>query len=182
MRTVAFFVFPRMTTLDFVGVYDAMRRLSGVELRIIGTVARVVDEGGMVIEAEPYPKLDGVDLLVVPGGLGTRALEEDEHCIAYLQSWGRDRHIASVCTGALLLGRAGHLRGLRATTHFASYDRLAPFCAEVVRDVRVVDADRVVTAGAVSSSLDLGLHLVKKHFGDEEAARIAKAMAHEPRS
>jgi cyclohexyl-isocyanide hydratase len=182
MRSVAFFVFPRMTTLDFVGVYDALRRLSGVSLRFIGPSGRIVDEGGLTLEAEPYPKLDGVDLLVVPGGLGTRALEEDEHCIAYLQSWGKDRHIASVCTGALLLGRAGHLQGLKATTHFASYERLAPYCAEVVRDARVVDAGRVVTAGAVSSSLDLGLHLVKKHWGDEEYARIGKAMHHELRT
>ncbi|MBL8949992.1 MAG: DJ-1/PfpI family protein, partial [Myxococcaceae bacterium] len=159
MRSIAFFVFPRVTTLDFIGVYDALRRLSGVSLRFIGTEARIVDEGGLSFEAEPYPKLDGVDLLVVPGGLGTKVLEEDEHCIAYLQSWGKDRHIASVCTGALLLGRAGHLQGLKATTHFGSYERLAPYCAEVVRDVRVVDAGRVVTAGAVSSSLDLGLHL-----------------------
>ncbi len=182
MRSIAFFVFPRVTTLDFIGVYDALRRLAGVELRIIGTEKRVVDEGGLAIEAEPYPKLDGVDLLVVPGGLGTRALEEDEHCIAYLQSWGKDRHIASVCTGALLLGRAGHLQGLKATTHFGSYDRLAAFCGEVVRDVRIVDSGRVVTAGAVSSSLDLGLYLVKKHWGDEEHARIAKAMAHAMRT
>lgn len=182
MRSIAFFVFPRMTTLDFIGVYDALRRLSGVSLHIIGTERRVVDEGGLVLEAEPYPKLDGLDLLVVPGGLGTRQLEDDDHCIAYLQSWGKERAIASVCTGALLLGRAGHLQGLKATTHFGSYEQLQPYCAEVVRDVRLVDAGRVVTAGAVSSSLDLGLHLVKKHWGDEEHARIAKAMHHEPRS
>jgi cyclohexyl-isocyanide hydratase len=178
MRNVGFFVFPRVTTLDFVGVYDALRRLSGIALKFLGTQARVVDEGGLTFEAEKYPPLDGLDLLVVPGGLGTRALEQDERCIDYLASWGTGRPIASVCTGALLLGRAGHLRGLKATTHFGSYERLVPFCAEVVREVRIVDAGRVVTSGAVSSSLDLGLHLVKKHFGDAEHQRVSKAMAH----
>src|SRR4051812_48104893 len=151
MRNVGFFIFPRMTTLDFVGVYDALRRLSGVTFKFLGPEAKVVDEGGLVFEAEPYPKLDELDLLVVPGGLGTRQLEEDERCLDYLKSWGELRPIASVCTGALLLGRAGHLKGLKATTHFGSYERLVPFCAEVVRDVRIVDAGRVVTAGAVSS-------------------------------
>lgn len=176
MRSIAIFVFPRVTTLDFVGVYDALRRVPDVQVRFIGTEARIVDEGGLTFEAEPWPSLEGLELLIVPGGHGSRPLEDDARCIAYLRGWGRQKPIASVCTGALLLGRAGHLEGLRATTHFGSFDRLAPFCAEVVRHERVVDAGRVVTAGAVASSLDLGLHLVKKHWGDEEAARIARAM------
>ncbi|MBK7858276.1 MAG: DJ-1/PfpI family protein [Archangiaceae bacterium] len=178
MRSVGFFVFPRVTTLDFVGVYDALRRLSGVTLKFVGPEARATDEGGLSFEVEQYPSLAELDLLVVPGGHGTRALEEDERCLDYLRAWGEVRPIASVCTGALLLGRAGHLKGLKATTHFGSYERLAPFCAEVVRDVRVVDSGRVVTAGAVSSSLDLGLHLVKKHWGEDEHQRVSKAMAH----
>src|SRR5438094_721165 len=81
MRNVGFFLFPRVTSLDFVGVYDALRRLSGVTLRFLGTESSVVDEGGLELKAEKYPKLDELDLLVVPGGLGTRALEEDERCI-----------------------------------------------------------------------------------------------------
>lgn len=127
MRNVGFFVFPRVTTLDFIGVYDALRRLAGVTLRIIGTEARIVDEGGLTFDAEQYPNLDDLELLVVAGGLGTRPLEEDERCLEYLKSWGEVKPIASVCTGALLLGRAGHLKGLEATTHFGSYERLAPF-------------------------------------------------------
>src|SRR5438132_13762767 len=106
MRNVGFFVFPRVTSLDFVGVYDALRRLSGVTLRFIGTESRIVDEGGLTFEAEKYPALDELELLVVPGGLGARPLEEDARCIDYLASWGEVRPIASVCTGALLPGRA----------------------------------------------------------------------------
>src|SRR5438105_4345984 len=98
MRSVAFFVFPRVTSLDFVGVYDALRRLAGVELKFIGTAARIVDEGGLSFEAQPYPSFEGLDLLVVPGGLGTRPLEDDERCLEYLRSWGTDKPIASVCT------------------------------------------------------------------------------------
>jgi cyclohexyl-isocyanide hydratase len=173
---VAYFVFPRVTTLDFVGVYDALRRVEGVTSSFVGTADRVVDEGGLEIVAEPWPDLRAFDLLVVPGGLGTGALEDDPQTVEYLRGWGETRPLASVCTGAILIGAAGHLKGLKATTHFAAYERLAPYCAEVVRDVRVVDAGRVVTGGAVSSSLDVGLALVQKLFGDEERARVARAM------
>jgi cyclohexyl-isocyanide hydratase len=173
---VAIFTFPRVTTLDFIGAYDALRRVDGVSCTLIGTGAELTDEGGLAFRAAPFPALEGFDLLLVPGGVGTRPLESDARVLDYLRSWGSQRPVASVCTGAMLLGLSGHLRGLKATTHFGHYDRLAPHCAEVVRDVRLVDAGRVVTGGAVSASLDVGLLLVQKHFGDAERARVAKAM------
>ncbi|MCZ7684701.1 MAG: DJ-1/PfpI family protein [Sandaracinaceae bacterium] len=80
-----------------------------------------------------------------------------------------------MCTGALLLGAAGHLEGLRATTHASALEDLAPYCAEVVRE-RIVDEGRVVTAGGVTSALDLGVHLVAKHWGPEAALTIARQM------
>jgi cyclohexyl-isocyanide hydratase len=173
---VAIFTFPRVTTLDFIGAYDALRRVEGVTCTLIGTDEQLTDEGGLVFRTAPFPDLSSFDLLLVPGGLGTRPLESDARVLDYLRGWGETRPLASVCTGAMLLGLSGHLRGLKATTHFSHYDRLAPHCAEVVRDVRVVDAGRVVTGGAVSSSLDVGLTLVHKHFGELERARVAKAM------
>ncbi len=176
MRRIGFFLFPRLTLLDFAGVYDALRRLPDVELRLIGTAATVEDEGIVQLQLEVYPDLSSLDLLVVPGGLGTRPLMDDSRCIEYLKSWGRQRPIASVCTGALLLGRAGLLEGRRATTHFNAYEALRPYCREVVEGARVVEDGDVVTAGAVSSSLDLGLHLIGKYRGVEESARIATAM------
>jgi transcriptional regulator GlxA family with amidase domain len=170
------FIFPRVTTLDFVGAYDALRRVEGVTCTLLGTDTRITDEGGLSFEAIAWPELSAFDLLLVPGGHGTRPLEQDARCIDYLRSWGTSKPLASVCTGAMLIGLAGHLKGLKATTHFGSYDRLAPHCAEVVRDVRTVDAGRVVTGGAVSSSLDVGLLLVEKHFGAAERSRVARAM------
>src|SRR5207249_9613038 len=89
---------------------------------------------------------------------------------------GEERPLASVCTGALLLGRAVYLRGLRATTHHRAYDLLRPFCREVITDARVVDEGRVVTAGGVASSLDLGLYLVEKFWGAEARQKIAAQM------
>jgi transcriptional regulator GlxA family with amidase domain len=183
VRRIAFFVFPRLTLLDLVGVYDALRRVSpmgiapGVTHRLIGTARGLQDETGFGFAADGvYEDLSAFDLLVVPGGPGTRPLLADARCIEYLRSWGDERPLASVCTGSLLLGRAGHLAGLRATTHHRSFELLRPFCREVVTGERVVDEGRVVTAGGVTSALDLGLHLVGKFWGGDACARIAAQM------
>lgn len=183
VKRIAFLAFPGITLLDLVGAYDALRRVAlmgidrGVSHRIVGTKAVVEDETGFVIHPdEVYEDLRSFDLLVVPGGFGTRRLVHDERFIDYLKSYGRSRPVASVCTGALLLGRAGYLKGRRATTHRGAFDELAPFCREVVRDRRIVDEGMVVTAGGVSSSLDLGLYLVESYWGAEARERIAGVM------
>jgi cyclohexyl-isocyanide hydratase len=183
VRRIAFLVFPRLTFLDFVGAYDALRRVAtmsidpGVTHRIIGTEPEVVDETGLVVKPDAvYEDLAGFDLLYVPGGFGTRALVDDRRLIDYLRSWGAARPLASVCTGALLLGRAGYLRDLRATTHHRAFDLLRPLCREVVTDRRIVDEGRVVTAGGVASSLDLGLYLVEKYWGSPAREKIAAQM------
>jgi cyclohexyl-isocyanide hydratase len=108
--------------------------------------------------------------------MGTRTLVNDPRLIAYLKTWGTERPIASVCTGALLLGAAGYLKGRRATTHHAAYDLLRPHCAEVIADRRIVDEGLVVTAGGVSSSLDLGLYLVERFWGRAAREKIAAQM------
>lgn len=183
VERIAFFAFPGLTLLDLVGAYDALRRLAPMGIaprvrhRIIGTAAEIADESGLVVRPDAvYEDLGAFDLLYVPGGLGTRVLLNDERCIAYLRTWGDERPVASVCTGSLLLGKAGYLAGLRATTHHGALDLLRPFCREVVTDERIVDEGRVVTAGGVSASLDLGLHLVAKYWGPEARARIARQM------
>lgn len=182
-KRIAFLVFPRLTLLDLVGAYDSLRRVATMSIdpavthRIIGTEPEVADETGLVVRPDSvYEDLRGFDLLYVPGGFGTRTLVDDRRLIDYLRSWGAERPLASVCSGALLIGRAGHLSGLRATTHHLAYDLLRPLCGEVVTDRRVVDEGRVVTAGGVSSSLDLGLYLVEKFWGAAAREAIAAQM------
>ncbi len=183
VKRVALLAFPRLTFLDVVGVYDALRRIAPMGIdpdvthRIIGTEAEIVDDTGLIVRADSvYEDLARFDLLYVPGGLGTRALMEDRRFIEYLRTWGRERPLASVCTGALLLGAAGYLEGKRATTHHQAYDLLRPYCREVVTDRRIVDEGGVVTAGGVSSSLDLGLYLVEKFWGAAARQKIAAQM------
>ncbi|MBI2156181.1 MAG: DJ-1/PfpI family protein [Candidatus Rokubacteria bacterium] len=182
-KRIAFLVFPRLTLLDLVGAYDALRRIATMSIdpavthRIVGTEPEIADETGLVVKPDSvYEDLAAFDLLYVPGGLGTRALMDDARLLDYLKTWGAERPLASVCTGALLLGRAGYLRGRRATTHHRAYELLRPLCREVVTDRRIVDEGRVVTAGGVASSLDLGLYLVEKFWGADARARIAAQM------
>src|SRR5262249_39907978 len=119
--------------------------------------------------------LRGFDLLVVPGGHGTRALRHDPAFLEWLRTADGVPLKASVCTGALLLGAAGFLAGKPATTHPNAMRDLEPCCAEV-RSERVVDADGVITARGVTAAIDLGLHLVRRLAGAEAMLRVARQM------
>lgn len=178
----AFVVFDRMTSLDFIGFYDPVTRLKSMKIledfewRICSSRQQVVDDRGLGIAADTVgAPLDSYDLLFVPGGLGTRALQHDRPFVDWLRT-GRSAPLkVSVCTGALLLGAAGFLRGRRATTHPSAYLELEPYCAEVVRE-RVVDEGDIITARGVSSAIDAGLHLVQRLAGAEARQRIATQM------
>lgn len=114
-------------------------------------------------------------MLFVPGGFGTRQLQRDAGFIDWLKGAAPVPLKVSVCTGALLLGGAGFLKGRRATTHPDVYEDLRPYCGEVVRK-RIVDEGDLVTAGGVSASLDLGLHMVERLAGTDARARVATQM------
>jgi cyclohexyl-isocyanide hydratase len=183
VRRIAFLAFPGMTLLDLVGGYDALRRVAPmgidpqVTCRIVGTKQSIEDETGTTFLPDGvYEDLKSFDLLYVPGGQGTRRLMHDERFLEYLKSWPSSRPLASVCTGALLLGAAGKLKGKRATTHHLAVELLEPLCKEVVLDQRIVTEGQVVTAGGVASALDLGLYLVDWLWGEAARARIATVM------
>lgn len=181
MKT-AFVVFDGMTSLDFIGFYDPVTRLKSMKImddfewRICATTRHVVDDRGLRIEADAVADpLASYDLLFVPGGFGTRSLQHDRAFVDWLKSAASAKLKVSVCTGALLLGAAGFLKGRRATTHPSAYKELEPYCASVLRE-RVVDEGEVVTAGGVSSAIDAGLHVVEKLAGAQARARIALQM------
>ena len=181
MKT-AFVVFDRMTTLDFIGFYDPITRLQSMKImedftwKICSMIPGVVDDRGLRIEADSVAEpLDSYDMLFVPGGFGTRILQNDPAFVDWLKSAQPAGLKVSVCTGALLLGAAGFLKGRRATTHPSAYAELEPYCATVGRD-RVVDEGDIVTAGGVSSAIDAGLHVVQKLAGAQARARIAVQM------
>jgi cyclohexyl-isocyanide hydratase len=178
----ALVVFDNMTTLDFVGFYDPLTRLKTMKLlpdlewNVCAMGGKVVDDRGLGVLADRTGQsLEGFDLLFVPGGFGTRGLQHDASFVDWLRTGAGAQLKVSVCTGALLLGAAGWLRGLRATTHPNALRELEPYCGTVVRE-RIVDEGSVITAGGVATSLDLGLHVVERLAGAEARARIAKQM------
>jgi transcriptional regulator GlxA family with amidase domain len=113
-KRIAFLVFPRLTLLDFIGAYDALRRVASMSIdqevthRVIGTDAEIVDETGLKITPDSvYEDLSRFDLLYVAGGLGTVTLMDNKRAIDYLKTWGDERPLASVCSGCVPVGGCG---------------------------------------------------------------------------
>jgi putative intracellular protease/amidase len=175
--------FEGMTLLDLVGVYDPLSRIqtmqfdaeSRVEIASARGEVPWSDGGARMICARVRPDLSDVDVLVIAGGMGTRALAEDRAIVEWIASFPANRLAASVCTGAMLLGAAGRLRGKIATTHHTMRHVLAEYGATASEE-RVVDQGQVITAGGVTSGIDLGLHLVRRLEGEEIARKIAVQM------
>ncbi|MCL6459795.1 MAG: DJ-1/PfpI family protein [Gorillibacterium sp.] len=163
---IALVLFNGVTFLDFIGFYDVINRLNqfeetkGTTWDICGLSAEISDELGLTVKVNKVkPDLSEYDLLFVPGGMGTRKLRFDEEFIAWLRQADKAKYKVSVCTGALLLGAAGFLQDKKATTHPGAYDLLEPYCQKVIRTRIVRDGD-LITAGGVSTSIDLALYMV----------------------
>jgi transcriptional regulator GlxA family with amidase domain len=179
---VAFIIYDGMTTLDFIGVYDALTRLKTMGFDdnfnwdVCARGPEVVDGTGLrLIPGRIGGPLAEYDLVVVPGGGAARRLVDDHEFIDWLRTAEPCGLKASVCSGALLLGAAGFLIGKRATTHRSSFGQLASYCATVL-DERIVDEGEVITARGVTSSIDLGLYLVEKFAGPEVREKIQRQM------
>jgi transcriptional regulator GlxA family with amidase domain len=178
----AFVVFNGLTFLDFIGFYDAVTRLKSMKImnefewRVCAPTSEVADDRGLRLAADSVGEsLSTYELLFVPGGLGTRTLQHEHGFVEWLQTARPAQLKVSVCTGALLLGAAGFLQGRRATTHPSAYKELEPYCAAVIQD-RIVDEGNIITGRGVSTSIDLGLHVIERLAGSEARERIAKQM------
>ena len=178
---IAFVLFDDLTALDFVGVYDPLTRLKTMGFLpdlawdLCAPTATVEDEAGLrLLATRVGGSLEGYDLVVVPGGPGTRTLRYDPSFLAWLRTASSCPLKASVCTGSLLMGAAGFLDGRTATTHPAAFDLLREWPVQTVVDERIVDEGAVITARGVTSSIDLGLYLCEKLAGAEAGERIRR--------
>ncbi len=178
----AFVLFDRLTALDLVGLYDPITRLRSMGFRpdfeweFCALQRSVTDDRGFAIQATQVGKtLQEFDLLIVPGGFGTRELINDTEFLEWFATAAAVPLKASVCTGSLLLGAAGWLRELPATTHPMAYADLASYCREVRKD-RVVDAGNIITGRGVSAALDVGLAVVGRVAGPDVREAIARQM------
>jgi transcriptional regulator GlxA family with amidase domain len=179
---IAIPLFDRLTALDAIGPYEVLSRLPGAEVLFIAAQPgpKRTDTDALALTAEcGLSEVAQPDIIVVPGGRGTRDQPHDE-LVAWLQRAHKtSRWTTSVCTGALLLGAAGILKGLRATTHWLFFDQLREFGAEPTLE-RVVEEGKVVTAAGVSSGIDMGLRLVQLIRGDEVAQAVQLSIEYDP--
>lgn len=180
---IAMLVFERITVLDVVGPYEVLARLPGAEVKMVGLARGVVrsDNGAVGLAADvALEEVDRADVLVVPGGFGTRALEKDERVKGWIRAIDRTTTItASVCTGALVLGAAGLLAGRRANTHWALRERLREHGA-IPEGARVVRDGKYASAAGVSAGIDLALALAAELASPEVAQAIQLGIEYDP--
>ncbi len=180
--SIGFLLFPKLTQLDFTGPYEVMSRLPGAEVRLLWKEAGPVraDTGLTMLADTAMADCPQLDILCVPGGPGVAALMEDEAVLAFLRAQAPGlRYLTSVCTGALVLGAAGLLRGRRATTHWASHDFLAALGAVPVA-ARVVQDGNLVTGGGVTAGVDFALTIAAEIAGAEAAQAIQLQIEYAP--
>ena len=177
-----FLISPRMTQLDFTGPYEVLARLPELEVYIVAERAGPVQsEFGLTIVADhDLRSTPQLDILCVPGGPGTLEAAAHAPVIAFLQDQAREvKWLTSVCTGSLLLGAAGLLKGYRATTHWLSLD-LLPLVGAIPVQERVVKDRNRITGGGITAGIDFALVLAAELFGKARAESIELMMEYNP--
>ena len=180
--SIGLLLFPNVTQLDLTGPYEVFSRIPDTKVTLIAaTNTPVRTEWGLNIVPETtFDNAPELDLLCVPGGWGVNAMLEDTALLSFIRDRGqRARYVTSVCSGALLLGAAGLLRGYRATTHWMSLDLLSAFGAIPVRERVVTDRNRITGAG-VSAGIDLALVVAAELFGPRTSQEIQLAIEYDP--
>jgi putative intracellular protease/amidase len=176
-------LYDRFTALDAVGPYEVLSRLPGAEVVFVAEEAGPVrtDTRALTMVAErALADVDACDVVVVPGGPGTREMLEPQPLHDWLRAVDATTEwTTSVCTGALLLGAAGLLDGLEATTHWSALDILATLGARPT-ERRVIQQGKIVTAAGVSAGIDMALWLAAQIAGDEVAKAIQLGIEYDP--
>ncbi len=180
--TIGLLVFPKMTQLDMTGPYEVFRNIPGAAVLLVAeSPGPVQAEGGMRFLPDcTIADCPPLDIVCVPGGAGVNPLMENAAVLEFLRKQAQGaRYVTSVCTGALVLGAAGLLRGRRATTHWASHDLLSQFGATPVTG-RVVRDGNLFSGGGVTAGIDFALVLAAEIAGDDAARRIRLHIEYEP--
>jgi cyclohexyl-isocyanide hydratase len=181
-RIAGMLLFPAMTQLDLTGPYEVLARLPGWRVEVVARTRDPVrtDRGLVITPSMAFAEAPQFDLLVVPGGPGTDAAMLDPDTLGFVRGQARGaRHVFGICTGSLLLGATGLLRGRRAGSHWASRDLLAQFGAEVREERMTIDGN-IYTAGGVTSGIDMALRLAADLVGEQVAQQIQLQIEYDP--
>ena len=171
-------VFPNLTQLDLTGPYEVLARLPGAETLLLWkTLDPVRSEHGLtILPMATLSSCPPLDLVLVPGGAGINPLLEDGEVLGFLRRVAAEaRYVVGVCTGSLVLGAAGLLRGRRAATHWMSRDLLRSFDAE-----RVVVDGKLFTGGGVTAGIDVALTVAAEVAGRAAAEAIQLGIEYDP--
>jgi len=179
---IGLLLFPRLTQLDLTGPFEVFANTPGATVHLVwknrDPVAAIT--GMRILPDTTFSDCPQLDVICVPGGAGVADLMEDAEVLSFLQRQAAGaRYVTSVCTGALVLGAAGLLRGKRATTHWASHDFLAALGA-IPTHGRVVRDGKVFTGGGVTAGIDFSLTLVAEMCGAEVAQAIQLQIEYAP--
>lgn len=180
---IAIALYDRFTALDAIGPYETLSRIPGADVVFVGCEKRLfrTDLQSLAVQVgASFAEVDRCDILVVPGGPGTREMMTDRPLIEWVQKvHATTQWTTSVCTGSLVLGAAGLLKGIDATTHWGAMNELASTGANPVTE-RVVIRGKVVTAAGVSAGIDMGLTLAARIAGDDVAKAIQLGIEYDP--
>ncbi len=180
--SVAFLVFPNVTQLDLTGPAQVLSRLGNVTLNLVWKDTKPVptDAGFPLLPTARFDEIERADILCVPGGFGTMDLLQDTEVHGWLRQIATDADwVTSVCTGSLVLGAAGLLKGYKSACHWASMDQLAYFDAIPVRE-RVVEDRNRFSGGGVTSGIDFALSLAARIRGEDFARFIQLSIEYDP--
>jgi cyclohexyl-isocyanide hydratase len=179
---VGFLVFPNVQQLDVAAPYEVFASAPEVKVHLTWkNQAPVVSATGLPLTpTTTFAHCPALDVLCVPGGVGVNVLLEDGETLAFVRACAeRARYVTAVCTGSLVLGAAGLLRGKRATTHWFSHDFLERFGAVAVHE-RVVRDGSLITAGGVTAGIDFALTVLADLLGREQAEAVQLALEYAP--
>jgi cyclohexyl-isocyanide hydratase len=181
-RHIGILVFPGVQQLDLTGPYEVFASLPDTKVHLIWKDrAPITSATGLVLgPTMTFGECPTLDVICVPGGGGVNALLEDAETLAFIRAQAKQaRYVTSVCTGSLVLGAAGLLKGRKATTHWYAHDFLEKFGAIPVHG-RVVRDSNLITAGGVTAGIDFGLAVVAELVGRTEAEAIQLGLEYAP--
>jgi len=171
---IIFLFYEGMTALDAVGPHEILSRLPGISVkRVAKTAGKIHTDSGLIMEAEEtLSDIDYADILFIPGAGNATTLQQYPEILSWIRTLhAKTTWTTSVCTGSLILGAAGILAGIKATTHWAALNRLRKWGAEPLQE-RMVESGKIITAAGVSAGIDMALTLAAKISGE----RVAKAL------
>ena len=182
MRRIGMLLFPRMTQLDLTGPYEVLARLPNTKVDLVARTRDPVttDRGMQIVPTVTYADCPQVEVIMVPGGPGQQDLMEDEETLGFLRTQAAGaKYVTSVCTGSLVLGAAGLLKGRRATSHWNALEHLTLLGAIPVSEKVVVDGN-IVTGAGVTSGIDFALQLAAILEGEQVAREIQLGIEYDP--